>query len=52
MATVKGAGKRRHGTGSVQERSPGHWRLRAYNPGTRLNIVAAGQRQVPSSRFA
>jgi integrase len=39
MATVKEAGKRRHGSGSLQERSPGHWRLRAYNPITGRQVT-------------
>ena len=39
MAAVNEAGKRRHGTGSLQERSPGHWRLRAYNPTTGRQVT-------------
>ena len=36
---MKKAGKRRRGTGSLQERGPGHWRLRAYNPTTGRQVT-------------
>jgi hypothetical protein len=39
MAAVKEAGERRRGTVSLQERSPGHWRLRAYNPATGRQVT-------------